>query len=122
MDDRAGGGKRAGLVLAVLGAVTYGATSAFGLVLCAEWLCDPDRDERSRRWDWVGAGLAVPGLLFFAALTVGMGGYAPGGTPVAPLLAGYWAGFGVWLLVRSRTRWRRLRAARARDAEPEDEW
>ena len=104
-----GGARLAGLVLAVLGALTYGATSAFGLVLCAEWLCDPSRPRGLRRWDWVGLALAVPGVAFFLWLSVGLFDYAPGGKSFAPLITGYWTGFGVWLLVRSRTRWRRLR-------------
>lgn len=108
------GVRLAGLVLALLGALTYGSTSAFGLVLCAEWLCDPSRPPRLRRWDGVGLALAVPGVVFFLGLSVCLFDYAPGGTSFAPLIAGYWAGFLAWLLFRSRTRWRRLRHAEGR--------
>jgi hypothetical protein len=96
------------LVLAVVGALTYGATSAFGLVLCAEWLRDPDRPPPLRQWDWIGLILAVPGTAYFLLLSVGLFTYSPGGTSFTPLITGYWVGFGVWLLVRSRTRWREL--------------
>jgi drug/metabolite transporter superfamily protein YnfA len=104
----------AGLVLALLGLVTYGATSPFGLVLSAEWLADPARPRTLRRWDWLGAGLALPGTAYFVLLSVQLRAYAPGGTSVTPMIVGYWAGFAVWLWVRSRTRWRGLREARKR--------
>jgi len=102
----------AGLVLAGLGVLTYGGTSAFGLVLCVEWLCDPNRARRLRLWDWVGLVLAVPGAAFFILFSIGLFDYAPGGT-IGPIPV-YWVGFGVWLLVRSRTRWRGLRESRGR--------
>ncbi|WP_439622745.1 hypothetical protein [Gemmata sp.] len=111
------GTQLAGLVLALLGAFTYGATSAFGLVLCAEWLLDPRRPAHLRRWDAVGAVLAVPGVLFFAWLSVAMFDYKPGGKPMGVLIAAYWAAFAWWLTVRYRTRWRHLR----RSPEPPDE-
>lgn len=111
-EERDGGGQLAGLVLALLGALTYGATSPFGLVLCAEWLCDPRRERNLRHWDWVGLVLAVPGTAYFVWLSVALFDYAPGGTSFAGMIAAYWVGFGVWLLVRSRTRWRELRRSR----------
>ncbi len=104
----------AGLVLALLGLATYGATSPFGLVLSAEWLADPTRPRPLRRWDWLGGGLALPGTAYFLLLSVKMRDYAPGGTSVAPMLVSYWGGFAVWLWFRSRTRWRGLRLARRR--------
>jgi len=103
-----GGAKLAGVVLALLGLLTYGATSAFGFVLCAEWLRDPARPPQLRRWDWIGLVLAVPGVPYIILMSVALFDYAPGGSSFAPLIAGYWAGFAVWLLVRSRTRWREL--------------
>lgn len=105
-----GGVRLAGLVLALLGALTWGATSPFGLVLCWEWLRDPSRTRGLRRWDWVGLVIAAPGTAFFVFLSVALSDYFPGEVVnFAMLIAGYWVGFGVWLLVRSRTRWRELR-------------
>ena len=51
----------AGLVLALLGVVTYGATSAFGMVLCLEWLYDPKRALQLRQWDLIGFVLVPQG-------------------------------------------------------------
>jgi hypothetical protein len=102
----------AGLVLALLGALTYGATSAFGLVLCAEWLLDPRRPDHLRRWDAIGALLAVPGVLFFAWLSVAMFDYSPAGKSMGVLVSAYWVSFAWWLTVRYRTRWRGIRDSR----------
>jgi hypothetical protein len=98
------GAQLAGLVLAVLGVLTYGATSPFGLVLCAEWIRDPARSLRLRVWDWVGLILAIPGTAFFLWLSVSMFDYAPGGASFGAMVAGYWVAFLVWLLVRMRVR------------------
>lgn len=103
------GERLAGLVLALLGAITYGATSPFGLVLCGEWLCDPNRARGLRRWDWVGLVLAIPGTAFFIWLSVGLFDNAP----LAWMIAGYWGSFALWLRGRSRTRWRELRPTQA---------
>lgn len=92
----------AGLVLALLGAITYGATSAFGLVLCVEWLRDPSRPAHLRRWDWVGLVLAIPGVAFFVWLSISLFDYAPGGTSFAAMIAGYWAFFLAWAFFRRR--------------------
>lgn len=122
MGEQARGGARlAGLVLAVLGVVTYGSTSAFGLVLCVEWLWDRSRKPSLRRWDWVGCVLAVPGTAFFLWVSMGLFGYAPGGTNFAAMITAYWVGFGVWLLVRARTRWSELRRARGNERRGPDE-
>lgn len=102
----------AGLVLSLLGVLTYGATSPFGLVLCVEWLIDPRRPAPLRRWDAVGALLAAPGVLFFAWLSVAMFDYAPGGKSMGVLIAAYWVTFAWWLTVRARTRWPGIRVAR----------
>ena len=97
----------AGLVLALLGLPTWGATSPFGLVLCVEWLLDPQRPAHLRRWDAAGAVLAVPGVLFFVWLSAEhFGGRERG------LVAAYWLGFAWWLTVRARTRWPGIRASR----------
>lgn len=115
--------RMAGLVLAVAGPFTHGSTSPFAFVLCAEWLLDPSRAARRRRWDWVGLVLSIPGIAWFALMSVAMWFYDPIGNgtyAVRPLIAGYWCGFGGWLLIRSQTRWRWLRevGAGGRDANP----
>lgn len=97
----------AGLVLALLGLPTWGATSPFGLVLCVEWLLDPRRPAHLRRWDAVGAVLAVPGVLFFVWLSAVMLDHPAGG-----LVAAYWLGFAWWLTLRARTRWPGIRKSR----------
>jgi hypothetical protein len=96
-------------VLALLGGITYGATSALGLVLCAEWQLASNRPPSLRLWDQVGLVLAIPGVAFFVWLSIGLFDYAPAGQSFAPMIASYWVGFGVWLVVRSRTRWGELR-------------
>lgn len=95
-----GEARLAGLVLALLGVLTYGATSAFGLVLCAEWLRDPARPASLRTWDRVGLVFAVPGVAYFVWLSVALFDYAPGGVSFAPMIVTYWVGFVVWLLAR----------------------
>ncbi|VTU00486.1 unnamed protein product [Gemmataceae bacterium] len=94
-------------MLAVLGAVTFGSTSAFGLVLCVEWLLDPRRPDGLRRWDAVGALLAVPGVLFFVWLSA-----EHFGGREREMIAAYWGSFAVWLLFRAWTRWPAISAPR----------
>ena len=117
--DPAPGGERpehtrqAGLVLALLGPLVYGSTSPFALVLSAEWLRDPNRPPRLRGRDRLGVLLALPGTALFVLVCVAMWDYPLGRPVMAPLIAVYWLGFGMWLLVRSRTRWRGIAARRS---------
>jgi len=99
----------AGLVLALLGLLTYGATSAFGLVLCLEWLYDPSRSRKLREWDLIGFYLSIPGVLFFVWLSVEHFEYPPRGRSLTGMIVAYWGGFAIWLWFRSITRWRALR-------------
>jgi threonine/homoserine efflux transporter RhtA len=107
-EKQEGSARLAGLMLALIGVFTYGSTSPFGLVLCCEWLCDPNRTRSLRRWDWLGLVLAMPGTLFFVVLSVGLFTYAPGGFSFAGMIGGYWLGFLIWSRRRSRTRWSEL--------------
>lgn len=98
-------GQLAGTVLALLGIVTYGATSQFGLVLSLEWIRDPRRDSDFRLFDWMGVIVGLPGTMYFLYFTAMMFDYAPGGQSFGSLLLGYWAMFGLWIMYRRRTRW-----------------
>lgn len=104
--------KLADLVLAILGALTMGATSPFALVLSLEWLFDPSRIGWPRRLDWIALVLSIPGTAFFVWLSIGLFDYAPGGASFALMLSSYWLAFAIWLLVRVRTRWREVQALR----------
>lgn len=106
--QQSGGAKLAGVVLAFLGFVTYGATSPFALVLCIEWLKDSRPAPHHRLWDWIGLVLAVPGTAIFVWMSVGFFDYAPGGMDFAWMIIAYWLSFLIWLVLRARTRWREL--------------
>lgn len=110
--------RQAGLVLALLGPLVYGSTSPFALVLCVEWLLDPARPARLRWRDRLGVFLALPGAVVFVLVCVAMWGYPLGEPLMARLIVAYGCVFGVWLLVRSRTRWCAIAARRAAGRPP----
>jgi hypothetical protein len=71
-----GGARLAGLVMGVLGTLTYGTTSPFGLMLSAEKMWETDRNRTLRVCDWIGIVLSVPGCLFLPFFLVSMWGYS----------------------------------------------
>ncbi len=92
----------AGLVLAALGILTYGATSPYGLILSVEWLRDTNRDWMLRKFDWLGVILGVPGTLYFMNFSYTMGNYAPGGQSFGTLIWLNWAGVFLTMLLRRK--------------------
>jgi len=101
------GGRLAGVVMAILGFLTYATTSPFGLVLSAEKLFESDRPSGLRSLDWGGVIFGGAGTLILPAFLYGMWTYSLiGPWPVCWYLM-FLSG---WVLYRKRVVWPTLRS------------
>jgi hypothetical protein len=71
-----GGARLAGFVMGVLGAMTYGTTSPFGLMLSAEKMWEKGRGPGLRMCDWIGIVLSVPGCFYLPFFLIAMWDYS----------------------------------------------
>jgi hypothetical protein len=111
LDRHRHGAKLAGFVLAVLGVITYGTTSPFGLMLSAEKMGWRNRSPGLRTADWVGVVLGGLGTLFLPVFLVGMWNYSLVGPQPVLLYLAFLAGW-TWHRVRVVWRWPRPTAGR----------
>lgn len=92
----------AGLVMAILGVITYGTTSPFGVMLCAEKMYEKDRPKGLRICDWIGLILSVPGCFVVPVFLHFVWNYSILGPTPATLYLGFLI---VWTWHRVRIVW-----------------